>query len=131
MISPQPEQANHKMAIVIGNLLRAGVLASGAVVFIGGILYLYHNGLQIADYRVFQPTQPALCNVKDIINSAFTGQDSGIIQLGILILIATPIARVLFSLLAFLRQKDRLYVVITLIVLVILLYSLFSPGPAR
>lgn len=127
----KPEQANHKMEIVIGNLLRAGVLTSGGVVFLGGILYLYHNGLQSADYHIFQPTQSALCNVKDIFKSALTGQDTGIIQLGILILIATPIARVIFSLFAFLLQKDRLYVVITLIVVIILLYSLFSPGPAK
>ena len=117
---------NHKLETLIGNLLRAGVLVSGAVVFVGGLIYLYHHGLQKEDYHLFQPTPSALCNVKDIFKSAFAGQDTGIIQLGILILIATPIARVFFSLLAFLHQKDKLYVIITLLVLAILLYSLLG-----
>ena len=46
------------------------------------------------------------------------------IQLGLLVLIATPIARVAFSLVAFALQRDRIYVIVTLIVLAVLLYSL-------
>nr|MBN2278700.1 DUF1634 domain-containing protein [candidate division Zixibacteria bacterium] len=53
----------------------------------------------------------------------FTG--NGIIQLGLLFLIATPIARVFFSVFAFFRKRDYLYTLITLIVLIILLFSLF------
>jgi uncharacterized membrane protein len=44
-------------------------------------------------------------------------------------LIATPIARVLLSLVAFALQRDRTYVVVTLIVLVVLLSGLFGVGP--
>ena len=126
MMTPKPERSNHKMEIVIGNLLRAGVITSGAVVFLGGILYLYHNGLQTPDYRVFRPAPAELSSVREIGKLAFSGQDRGIIQLGILILIATPIARVIFSLFAFLRQRDIMYVIITLIVFSILVFSLFS-----
>ena len=49
-----------------------------------------------------------------------------IIQLGLLLLIATPVARVVFSVYAFARQRDWVYVVVTLIVLGVLLYSLLS-----
>jgi uncharacterized membrane protein len=49
-----------------------------------------------------------------------------LIQLGILALVATPVIRVLFSVLAFAVQRDRLYVPVTMIVLAILLYGLFG-----
>jgi uncharacterized membrane protein len=47
-------------------------------------------------------------------------------QLGLLLLIATPIARVMFSAVAFAMERDRMYVGFTLIVLAVLLYSLFG-----
>ncbi len=50
------------------------------------------------------------------------------IQLGLLFLIATPVARVVFSIGAFAAQSDGAYVVITLIVAAILFYSLFAPN---
>ena len=50
----------------------------------------------------------------------------GIVQLGLVLLIATPVARVALTLGAFLLQRDRLYVVLTTIVLVLLLFGLFS-----
>jgi uncharacterized membrane protein len=53
-----------------------------------------------------------------------------VIQLGILVLIATPVARVLFSMLGFALERDWMYVVITAIVLALLLYSLISPSSA-
>jgi uncharacterized membrane protein len=52
----------------------------------------------------------------------------GIIQFGLLFLIATPIARVAFSVIAFALQRDRVYVSVTLIVLGLLLYSLVGGG---
>jgi uncharacterized membrane protein len=49
-----------------------------------------------------------------------------VIQLGLLILIATPVARVIFSLVGFVLERDRVYVAITLAVLAILAYSIGS-----
>jgi uncharacterized membrane protein len=46
--------------------------------------------------------------------------------LGLLLLIATPVARVAFSVIGFALEKDWMYVVITLIVLALLIYSLSS-----
>ena len=57
------------------------------------------------------------------IGFAFGGRGQGLIQLGALLLIATPIARVAFSVYVFARQRDRLYIVVTLIVLILLLGS--------
>jgi uncharacterized membrane protein len=49
---------------------------------------------------------------------------ASVIQLGLLLLIATPVARVAMSLVAFILQRDRVYVVVTLIVLAVLIFSL-------
>jgi len=57
------------------------------------------------------------------------GSGVGVLQLGLLILIATPITRVAASVLLFLEERDRLYVGVTLLVLVMLLFALFVVGP--
>ncbi|MDD2806889.1 MAG: DUF1634 domain-containing protein [Elusimicrobiales bacterium] len=120
------ELLNHETEIIIGNLLRAGVIAAAAVVSLGGVIYLFHHGLEPVNYRVFHRQPPDLSCVGGILKDAAAGQGRGLIQLGLLILIATPIARVGFSVFAFARQKDRLYVLVTLIVLAILVYSLMG-----
>ncbi|MGZ3959257.1 MAG: DUF1634 domain-containing protein, partial [Flavisolibacter sp.] len=53
------------------------------------------------------------------------GRGAHIIQLGVLILIATPVARVAFSIFGFAEEGDRLYIAITLLVLIIILTSMF------
>ncbi len=54
----------------------------------------------------------------------------GIIQLGLLLLIATPVARVAFSIWGFAAEHDRLYMIFTGVVLMVLLYSLLGSGSA-
>jgi len=73
---------------------------------------------------VGEPTD--LRTLSGIVRDALALRGRGIIQLGLLLLIATPVARVAFSVAAFAIQRDRLYVVVTLMVLAILLYSLTS-----
>jgi uncharacterized membrane protein len=111
---------------VVGNLLRVGVITAAAVVLVGGILYLVRHGDEHAELRRFASEPPDLRSPLGIAVDAFDWRSRGIIQLGLLLLIATPVARVAFSVYAFIRQRDRLYVVVTLIVLGVLLYSLFS-----
>jgi uncharacterized membrane protein len=117
---------DEKMEQIIGILLRAGVIAASAVVLSGGIWYLVRCGAQRPDYRTFHGEPPDLRNVSGIIHGAFSLEPQNIIQFGILLLIATPIARVAFSLVAFALERDRAYVIITIIVLAILIYSLAS-----
>ena len=114
---------------IIGILLRAGVLASALVVLSGGILYLVRYGFTVPNYEIFRGEPPTWRSVLPIIKSAFSLNPCGIIQLGLLLLIATPIARVIFSVCAFALQRDRIYVFVTLIVLGILLYSLLGARP--
>ena len=111
---------------IISVLLRAGVLLSGAVVLAGGLYYLARHGSQTADYHTFRG-QPSIDRfVSEIVKGAIALRARSIIQTGILLLIATPIARVAFSLVGFALEGDRKYVVITAIVLCVLLYSLIS-----
>jgi uncharacterized membrane protein len=110
----------------IGILLRVGVMLSAAVVLFGGILYLAHRGGLHADYHVFHGEPQNLTTPSMTIHDVFTGSPEAIIELGLLLLILTPIARVVFSVVAFARERDIMYVVMTLIVLGVLLYSLLA-----
>jgi uncharacterized membrane protein len=110
----------------LGNLLRAGVILAAAVVLFGGVLYLVRHGEERPDHRVFRGEPARLCSPSGIVVEALAFRSQGIIQLGLLLLIATPIARVIFSIIAFALQRDHTYVIITMIVLVVLLFSLFS-----
>jgi uncharacterized membrane protein len=111
---------------LIGNLLRAGVILAAAVVLAGGLLYLAKYGDQKPQYQVFRREPSDLRQVSQIFGDAVSLHARGLIQLGMLILIATPVARVAFSVLAFAQQRDWLYASITLLVLAVLVYSLLS-----
>ena len=110
----------------MGRLLQFGVVIAALVVFAGGILALIHHGPEKIDLSEFRPEPPALCSPEGVAAEAVAGQARGIIQLGLLLLIATPVARVAFSVYAFVRQRDWTYVLITLFVLAVLLWSLWS-----
>src|SRR5437016_5244359 len=95
---------------VLGSLLRTGVLLAAAVVLAGGIVYLVRHGGDPAGYGVFKGEPADLRSLGPIIGDALAPHGRGIIQLGVLLLIATPIARVIFSVVAFSLQRDRTYV---------------------
>lgn len=110
----------------IGNLLRAGVLAAGIIVSAGAMLFLWSHWSDRPDYRTFHGEPDELRHVWRVMSTAPSLDGRGLIQLGILILIATPIARVALSVAAFAREGDRRFVTITVIVLAVLVYSLFG-----
>jgi uncharacterized membrane protein len=116
--------SDRRLEAIIGNLLRAGVVIAATITSIGGVIYLAHSGESLAHYRVFHGEPTVLRQVKGILSDAFSGDGAGIMQLGLLLLIATPVARVAFSLVAFAVQRDRLYVVVTLAVLGVLSFSM-------
>jgi uncharacterized membrane protein len=124
--TPPSNWDDHHIELIIGKLLRAGVLISAAIVIFGGIVYLVRHGHTVADYRTFHGELSPLRTVTGIFQGATQFSGRAIIQFGLLVLIATPIARVIFSALAFARQRDYLYVCFTLAVLAILSYSLLG-----
>jgi uncharacterized membrane protein len=123
-----PVWTDRKVEDLIGNLLRAGVFLSALIVFVGAVVYLARHGGELADYRVFHGEPNQLRTIPGVLREALAFQGRGIIQLGLLLLIATPVARVVLSIAGFAAERDRMYVGFATIVLVILIYSLFGPA---
>lgn len=119
---------DQRIEVIIGTLLRTGVILAATVVLFGGALYLARHGHEVPNYATFHGEPESLKSVSDIVHDALAGSARAIIQLGLLLLIATPVARVVFSAVAFAIERDYMYVVITLIVLGVLLYSLLASG---
>ena len=110
----------------MGTLLRVGVLASAFLVIVGGVLFFIQHPNEIFDYSIFKGEPARFRQVSLIVKEALDLRGRDVIQLGLLVLIATPVARVIFSLIGFLIEKDWIYVTITAVVLCILFISLFS-----
>jgi uncharacterized membrane protein len=109
---------------IMGNLLRYGVLTSLFVVLIGASFYLFQHGTETPSYKKFLGEPKRLSEVKQVWLSAWQGRGRSIIQLGLFILIATPIARIVFSIIGYILERDYLYIGITLIVLGVIMFSL-------
>ena len=109
---------------LLGKLLRFGVLLAASIVALGGVIYLAKYGGSTPAYATFEGEPADLRSPAGIVRAAAALRGRGLIQLGLLVLIATPVARVAFSLFAFFRQRDRIYVVVTGFVLALLVLSL-------
>ena len=116
---------DERMRIIMGFLLRVGVLSSAFLVVLGGILFFIQHPSETFNYSVFKGEPARLKHVQNIFIEAFEFKSRAVIQLGLILLIATPVARVLFSLIGFLIERDWIYVAITFLVLSILFYSIF------
>jgi uncharacterized membrane protein len=116
--------SEQKLKAFLGGLLRAGVIAAGLIVMLGGALYLIQHGTATPEYRIFRGEPADLKTVGGIFSGVISLRARAVIQLGLLLLIFTPVARVMFSLYAFAKQRDRVYVAVTLFVLGILIFSL-------
>lgn len=124
--SRAPRWTDHEVEQLVGRLLQIGVLIATVVVLTGGAMLIATHGGGVADFRVFRGESSTLRSVSAAVRGAFTLDPRGVVQLGLVLLIATPVARVALTLVAFLLQRDRLYVVLTAVVLVLLLFGLFA-----
>lgn len=115
-----------QMESSIATMLLVGVITSAILVCLGGLLYLFNRSHVATDYSLFRPDKVTLQNIPAIIRGAARLDSASLVQLGILFLVATPVARVVFCVVGFLRQKDHLYVVVSSSVLGILIYSLLQ-----
>jgi uncharacterized membrane protein len=112
---------------IIGLQLRYGVVIASLIVLIGGVLYLVQQGQgAIPPYHTFIGEHAGYTTFSQIIKGVASGQAKGIVQIGVVVLIATPILRIAFSLVGFVLEKDRLYIIITTIVLSVMLFSIFG-----
>ncbi len=110
----------------MGRLLQWGVTLAAAVMIVGGAIYLSRHGDEIPDYKNFHGVLPQFKTVSGILSGALALQGRAIVQLGVLLMIATPVFRVVFALVAFALERDWLYTAVSGIVLALLAYALFS-----
>jgi uncharacterized membrane protein len=123
----QPSKwTDERVERILGTLLQSGVIISGLVVLAGGVVYLLRYGHDPVQYGNFVAERESLRSLGDVVKDALHGDARAIIECGLLLLIATPVARVVFSIIGFALEKERLYVVLTLIAFLILIYSLFG-----
>lgn len=118
--------ADKDVQLLLGTLLRVGVISSMCVVCIGGLIYLVSNYSGVVDYQDFNPNKSGLSSISSIFSHLLSLDGSAIIQFGTLLLIFTPILRVVFSVFSFLIERDFLYVLIGVFVLCVILFSLSS-----
>jgi uncharacterized membrane protein len=117
---------NTDMQWVIGFVLRAGVLTSLCIVIFGGVIYLIHEGSRVEHYDIFKGGKNSINSANSYLHNVFILNGRTIIQTGLILLIATPIIRVVFSAIVFLKEKDYLYTGITLLVLAIIFTSMLT-----
>jgi uncharacterized membrane protein len=120
----RPAITEARLASTIASLLRGGVLASAALVGVAGVFYLLQHGADTVSYGTFHLQRNDFRTISGILASAMRFRTDAIIQLGLVLLIATPIARVALAAVGFCLQRDRLYVAVSLIVFAILIFSL-------
>ena len=116
-------EADTKMEIAIGKMLRIGVSVAAAIVFVGWVLYLVQAHGAAPDYRHFHGKPILLRNIGRTIDGVLALDSRSILEIGILLLIATPVGRVIFCVIDFALQKDKLYVLVSSLVLAVLVYS--------
>lgn len=126
MAANEPIWSDEQFDIVLARVLRTGVLLSAAIVAVGGVAFLVRHGFERPMYQVFKGEPRPFRSVEGIVGMARAMSGRGLVQLGLLFLIATPIARVVFSIVGFVRQRDWLYVGVTAAVLALLAYSLLA-----
>lgn len=110
----------------LSTVLRVGLVLAITVTLIGGGLLLWQRGMEKVDYKIFKGAPKSLIEMDAIVSNAVKGEALAIIQLGVLLMIATPIARVASCVIGFTYQRDLLYALLSSIVLVTLLYSFFA-----
>src|SRR5262245_17888906 len=105
---------DEKLEAMIGNLLRAGVLASAVIVTSAGIFYLLQHHAEDVNYATFHIERSNLRTLPGIFSSAMRLRADALIQLGLVLLIATPIVRVMLAAVGFYLERDHLYVGVSL-----------------
>jgi len=121
-------RSERRLALEVGGILRLGMIVASAVIALGLVPYLVRDGGRHVDYRVFRGEPAVFRTVPGAIAYAATAHPRGIMQLGVFLLLATPVARVALCLVEFARERDRLYVAVTLAVLAALAWGMFGPG---
>jgi uncharacterized membrane protein len=110
----------------VGNLLRLGVILS-VITSLIGFVKLFTEGFKMPrKYKLLDMGTSSEKVWGYFWETLCKGEGMAIIQLGILMLIFTPLMRIIFALIGYLKEKDYIYVVISSIVLAIMAISFFT-----
>ncbi|HEX3725651.1 MAG TPA: DUF1634 domain-containing protein [Pirellulales bacterium] len=123
---PNGDPDEKQVEILLGTLLRWGTILSAAIIAVGGFAYVVEHGTEQPHFATFLGEPTSLRSLSGVLSDSLALDGRGIMQLGLLVLIATPVGRVVASLGAFAWRRDAAYVVISAIVLAALLYSLLA-----
>ena len=127
-VAHHPGPSDERVEQLVGRVLQVGVLVAAVTVLAGVALMLAHGGQSPDHFHVFRDDPSPLRSVGGIVGAALALDGRAVVQLGLVLLVATPVTRVALTLVAFLLQRDRLYVVLTTVVLALLLYGLVHGG---
>lgn len=119
---------DERLDTIVGVVLRLGVIIAAALVLAGGVAYLIHNPAAPADHKIFRGVPAGFKTFPGIVAGAAALDPLFIIQLGLLVLIATPVLRVIICAAGFALQRDWLYAAVSMIVLALLVYSIAGHG---
>ncbi|MCK6476729.1 MAG: DUF1634 domain-containing protein [Phycisphaerales bacterium] len=109
----------------LSRVLIWGTMAAGAVIAISAIVLVATQGRSTVRFTTFDPGLANGQSVAKVIRGVAALDPRSLLLLGVIMVIATPVLRVAFSLVTFAIERDRLYVLITAVVLAVLGYSLF------
>lgn len=123
-----------RMELLVSTILRVGIVLGAVLIIIGLVLLATtgqtgygaippHGLSTLLRFRALGspghfPTTPG-----QVVHDAMGGKPYAIIEVGLLTLIATPGLRVALSVGFFAAERDRIYVVVTLLVLAVLVAS--------
>lgn len=125
----QASTTERQMAHLIGRTLRFGVFTSAALIVLGLAMYFATDkGPHTVDDALGKTHEIALVRPSTIVDGLRGTSPESFIQLGILVLILTPVVRVAMTAWLFARQRDWTFVTLAAIVLVILLLGLLGIG---
>lgn len=114
---------HHQTEIMLGNMLKIGVIISSSITIFGGILFLLNHGTEIPNYHIFNESSFNFSSLKNLYVDVIALNSEVIMELGILLLIATPIIRILFSVFAYAFEKDYMYVCFAIFVFLVTIYG--------
>jgi uncharacterized membrane protein len=123
--SPEPKR-DTRLQLFLGRLLRVGVTLAATVSASALAMHIATGSRSLPDFSVFRGEPTHERTIRGVLAGVLAREPTSLMQLGLMILVATPLARVAFSVVGFAMERDRLYVALTLAVLALLLLGLFG-----
>jgi uncharacterized membrane protein len=114
-----------QLETAMGRMLRVGVTAAAIVVLTGGVLFFWQFRDSVSNYQHFDGAPQTSLSIAAILFGVRHLDSRSVISAGLLLLIATPVCRVISGVVGFALQRDRIYTIVSAIVLIVLLMSFF------